>query len=178
AAFGLLLLPRALDPQSRAVFGVLPAALVVAAVALALVARGLPVRRLPYRVRRLLAKIRRSVRAVRSRPERIAEALAMGVSLQLLLVLLQAGLGSVVGLEIPLTAWLFAWPMAKLSALLPVTQGGLGVREAALAGLLAPFGVEPVLAVAAGLAFQGVIISGGLVGGAIAYLLARVQDER
>jgi uncharacterized membrane protein YbhN (UPF0104 family) len=178
AGLGVLLLPRALDPQSRTVFGVLLGVLVVAAVVLAVVARGFPMRRLPYRVRRLLAKVRRSVRAVRSRPERIAGALAMGVTLQLLLVLLQAGLGSAVGIEIPITTWLFAWPMAKLSALLPLTQGGLGVREAALAGLLAPFGVEPVLAVAAGLAFQGVIISGGLLGGALAYLLARTQDGR
>jgi uncharacterized membrane protein YbhN (UPF0104 family) len=68
--------------------------------------------------------------------------------------------------------------MAKLSALVPVTQGGLGVREAALAGLLAPFGVEPVLAVAAGLAFQAVVITGGLAGGGIATLLGRLEAGR
>jgi uncharacterized protein (TIRG00374 family) len=178
AGLGVLLLPSALDPRSRTVFTILLAGLVFGVAVFAAVARGLPVRRLPYRVRRLLAKVRRSVRAVRSRPRRLGQALAMGISLQLLLVLLQAVLGVAVGIDVPLTVWLFAWPMAKLSALLPLTQGGLGVREAALAGLLAPFGVEPVLAVAAGLAFQGVIISGGLVGGGLAFLLARSARDR
>ena len=177
AGLGVLLLPRALDPQSRQVFWVLLGVMAVGgAVALAIV-RLTPVRRFPYRVRRRLASVRRAVRSVRDRPGRVAMALALGVALQLLLVLLQAGLGVACGIEIALTTWLFAWPMAKLSALLPLTQGGLGVREAALAGLLAPFGVEAVLAVAAGLVFQGVIITGGLAGGAIAHLLGRRDRE-
>ena len=87
------------------------------------------------------------------------------------LVALNWWLGLRCGIDIAFQAWLFAWPMAKISALLPVTQGGIGVREAALAALLAPFGVPAVLAVAAGLVFQGVIISGGLIGGALSYLL-------
>jgi glycosyltransferase 2 family protein len=35
---------------------------------------------------------------------------------------------------------LFAWPLAKIAAVVPITQGGIGVREAALVVLLAPFG--------------------------------------
>ncbi|PYU09947.1 MAG: TIGR00374 family protein, partial [Acidobacteria bacterium] len=56
----------------------------------------------------------------------------------------------------PLRAWLFAWPLAKLSALLPVTQGGIGVREVALAALAAPFGAAPVLTVAVGLVWEAI----------------------
>ncbi len=71
--------------------------------------------------------------------------------------------------------WLFVWPLGKISAVMPLTQGGIGVREAALAALFAPFGVPAVLAVAAGLAFQAVVISGGLVGGGISLILHRLQ---
>jgi len=44
---------------------------------------------------------------------------------------------------VPLYVWLFAWPLGRISVLLPVTQGGIGVREAALAA----FGAAPVLTV-------------------------------
>ena len=47
--------------------------------------------------------------------------------------------------------------------MLPVSLGGLGVREAALVSLLVPFGADAASVVAAGLAFEAVIISGGLV---------------
>jgi uncharacterized membrane protein YbhN (UPF0104 family) len=74
--------------------------------------------------------------------------------------------------------WLFAWPLAKLSALLPVTQGGIGVREAALAGLLAPFGAAPALTVAVGLTFEAIVITGGLLGGIVAFLMGRFSSAR
>jgi uncharacterized membrane protein YbhN (UPF0104 family) len=60
--------------------------------------------------------------------------------------------------------------LGKVSAMLPVTQGGIGVREAALAALLLPFGVPAVLSVAVGLIWQMVVVSGGLLGGGIALL--------
>jgi len=69
--------------------------------------------------------------------------------------------------------WLFLWPLATIAGLLPLTQGGIGVREAALAILLAPFGVAGAAAVAAGLAFQGVVIGGGLLAGLIVLTLGR-----
>jgi uncharacterized membrane protein YbhN (UPF0104 family) len=62
--------------------------------------------------------------------------------------------------------------------LLPVTQGGIGVREAAQAALFAPFGVSAVMAVATGLVFEVVIISGGLLGGVLALLLGRMRDGK
>jgi uncharacterized membrane protein YbhN (UPF0104 family) len=97
----------------------------------------------------------------------------MVLVLQISLAGLNWWLGRLCGIEISFQAWLFAWPMAKIAALAPVSQAGIGVREAALAGLLAPFGVPAVLAVAASLAFQGVIISGGLSGGIIGFLIGR-----
>ena len=75
-----------------------------------------------------------------------------------------------IGIDIGLHVWFFVWPLAKLSGLLPVTQGGIGVREAAQAVLFAPFGVAAVHAVATGLVFEVVIIAGGLIAGGIALL--------
>ncbi len=48
--------------------------------------------------------------------------------------------------------------------MLPVSFGGLGVREAAFAALVAPFGPES-LAVAQSLVWQSVLIAGGLAAG-------------
>jgi len=56
----------------------------------------------------------------------------MGTSVQCTYVLLTALLGVTCGLRLPLRVWLFAWPLAKIVAVMPITQGGIGVREAAL----------------------------------------------
>jgi uncharacterized membrane protein YbhN (UPF0104 family) len=77
------------------------------------------------------------------------------------------------GLLLPLRVWLFAWPLAKIAALLPLTQGGMGIREVALVALLVPFGAPAALTLAAGLVWEGIIIAGGLISGAIAFILRR-----
>jgi uncharacterized membrane protein YbhN (UPF0104 family) len=67
--------------------------------------------------------------------------------------------------------WLFVWPLAKLSALLPISQGGIGVREAALVALLAPFGAPPVLTLVVGLIWETIIVATGLIGGILSLVL-------
>src|SRR5690348_17485325 len=74
---------------------------------------------------------------------------------------------------LPFRAWLFAWPLAKFSGLIPLTQGGIGVREAALVILLKPFGARPAKAAAVGLAWEAVILIGGLIAGLAAFLLGQ-----
>jgi len=59
--------------------------------------------------------------------------------------------------------------------LVPLTQGGIGVREAALVGLLLPFGAPAALTAAVGFAWEGVIIAGGLIGGLGAYLIGKFR---
>lgn len=177
AGTGVLLLPTALDAQSRGIFLGLAIAFGVAGTATVLLLLLLPARRFPYRVRRRLVKFRTAGRAIAERPAAMLLALAMGVSLQFGLLLMSVGLGHVCGLDAPLRVWLFVWPLAKISALLPVTQGGLGVREAAQAALFAPFGVPAVLAVAVSLVWQAVLITGGFVGGGVAWLLGRAHQR-
>ncbi len=171
AGAGALLLPRALDERTKRVF-LLVAALGVTLVAAAVLAVWM-VGKTPERVQRLWTQVRAALGQTARQPGKMALALMLGISLQTLLVMLNAWLGAMCGVDIPIALWLFAWPTAKISALLPVSLGGLGVREAALAALLAPLGVSPALAVAAGIAFQAIILSGGLTGGLLAFILGR-----
>jgi uncharacterized membrane protein YbhN (UPF0104 family) len=89
------------------------------------------------------------------------------------LTVLNAFLADACGLHIAWTVWLFAWPLSKIAAMMPISQGGIGVREATLVALLTPFGATSALAFAAGIVFQTIIISGGLVSGLVAIVLGR-----
>jgi uncharacterized membrane protein YbhN (UPF0104 family) len=129
------------------------------------------------RFRRRLARLRYAVRSVSKRPRALVLGWLLGTCIQTAFLLLTAELATFCGLALPLRAWLFAWPLAKLAAVLPLTQGGIGVREAALVGLLAPFGAPGHLVLAAGLVWEGVVIAGGLVAGAVAFVLGRRADK-
>lgn len=178
AGIGALLSPRALDDQSRRIFITLGALLLAGAIGGAVAMVLVPVRRFPWKVRRKLVQVRRAIRATTQRPEALVAAFTLGVGLQTLLTVLNWWLGGVIGIEIPLYVWLFVWPLAKIAGLLPLTQNGIGVREAAQAVLFAPFGISAAKAVATGLVFEVVIISGGLLGGVLAWLLSRSSQER
>lgn len=168
AVAGALLVPGALEPQSRRAFLWIGAAAIAGLAMVTLVVTLIPFRRLSIRMRRRMVSLRRAGRSMMQRPRSALAALGMSVVSQLSFISLSIVLAEACGLRLVFRAWLFAWPIAKLSAAIPVTQGGLGVREAALAGLLAPFGAPPTLAVAAGLAWEAVSISGALISGAFA----------
>jgi glycosyltransferase 2 family protein len=176
AGIGALLLPQALDAASRRIFVSLGALLLVAAIAGIVLLARFPVRRLPFKIRRKLVPLRRALRATARRPQALLGAIALGMLLQTLLIVLNYLLGRIVGIDIPLYVWLFVWPLAKISGLAPVTQGGIGVREAAQVVLFAPFGVPGAVALAVGLIFEAIIILGGLTGGAVAWMLGRGRD--
>lgn len=63
--------------------------------------------------------------------------------------------------------WLFAWPLAKLIATLPISLGGLGVREASLAAIFSAFAFASPVVVAVGFVWQTILISTGLIGLAV-----------
>lgn len=173
AGIGAILSPRALDPQSRRIFLGLGALLTIAGLGAVIGIAMLPVRRFPYKIRRKMVQVRQALRATAGNYQALVGAFLLGMLLQSSLVVLNYWLGIVIGISIPLYVWLFVWPLAKISGLLPVTQGGIGVREAAQAALFAPFGVLAVKAVATGLVFEVVIITGGLLGGGVAWFLGR-----
>jgi uncharacterized membrane protein YbhN (UPF0104 family) len=123
--------------------------------------------------RGLLARGVAAVEAVLARPGALALAMLLSCVVQGSLVALNVWLGASAGLVPGWAAWLTAWPLAKLVALVPVSLAGLGVREAALIAFMRPFGAEPSIVLAVGLLWQAVLAVGGLVGWAAATMLAR-----
>jgi len=173
---GILLLPGSvpvgLRTQARhAVF--LFAGIVAMAIVLLLLLYRPVLRGRSVRFRRWLARLRFALRSVSRRPLILFFGWILATAIQTTFLMLTALVAISCGLYLPLRDWLFAWPLAKLAALLPLTQGGIGVREAALVGLLSPFGAAPHLVLASGLVWDGVVILGGLMAGVVAFLLGR-----
>jgi len=179
---GLLLLPgslpSALQCQVRKSLFVFTGLLLVFAVLLLLFYRPL-MRGRSVRFRRRLARLRHALRSGRRRPHVLFLGWVLGTAIQFTFLFLTALLAISCGLSsslVPLRVWCFAWPLAKLAALLPLTQGGIGVREAALVALLSPFGAPAHLVLASGLVWEGVVIVGGLIAGLTAFLLRRSES--
>ncbi len=174
---GLVLLPGSLPAQFRTLgLKLLIAfALLFAVVSLALLLLGRVI--FGGRSRRFLrrvARLRHALRSVRRSPQTLILGWLLGVCIQGSFIFFNAMLAVSLGLDLRIRVWVFGWPLAKLAALLPLTQGGMGVREAALVALLLPFGAPSTLVLAAGLVWEGIIIAGGLVSGLVAYALGRV----
>jgi uncharacterized protein (TIRG00374 family) len=129
------------------------------------------------RFRRRLARLRHALRSVSKRPGVLVLGWLLGTGIQTSFLLLTALLAEYCGLKLPLSVWLFAWPLAKLVAVLPLTQGGIGLREAALVALLSPLGAPGPLVLAAGLVWEAVVITGGLIAGAVALALRSRGDR-
>jgi glycosyltransferase 2 family protein len=173
AAVGAALVPGTLDPRSRRIFELAGGIAIVGIAAIASAVAMLPVRRFSYRMRRRFVRLRGAVRSTIKQPGAMVRALSMSVTVQLVFIVLNVFLANACGLHLRFRIWLFAWPLAKLSAAIPITQAGIGVREAALAALLVPFGATAVLAVASGLAWDAISIGGAIAGGIFALLSGR-----
>ncbi len=111
--------------------------------------------------------------ALSKEKRRLALSLALSMLVQGIFVMVNIKLASAAGVHAPTAAWFFAWPLSKLVATLPISVAGIGVREASLAGFLAPFGAAPAQVVAIGLVWQTIQIAGGLVGGLVVLLSGR-----
>jgi len=177
AVIGAALVPGSLDPQSLKIFelvggiGILAVAIIAAVIAM------LPVRRFSFRMKRRFVRLRRAVHSTMKQPGAMLRALSTSVTVQVIFIILNVVLADACGLHLRFRVWLFAWPLAKLAAAVPITQAGIGVREAALAALLVPFGASAVLAVASGLAWDAVSISGAIAGGIFALLAGRFWPD-
>lgn len=125
----------------------------------------------PARHRRRIGRGLVALRHLARRPRPALLALALSLSMQAAFIVVSAWLGAAVGAAAPLWAWFIAWPLAKAAGMLPVSLGGLGVRDAALASLLVPFGVPAAVGLVASLAWQAVLIGGALVGGLLGLVL-------
>lgn len=181
AAAGLLALPAAAaraggsgDDARRALIVVAAvgvAGLIVAAAAL----RSRPPRTWPTKLRFAFLRAALALRRMRARKAALVGAVLAAAALQAALLGVNVLLGRGMGFTPPFATWLFAWPVAKIVAMLPVSFGGFGVREAAFAGLCAKLGEDAGSATALSLAWQGVLIAGGLLGGLVWGALSRLR---
>lgn len=178
AALGAVLVPGALPAEARRIFLTGGLVLAIAAVLITPVILWFPARKLSFSLRRRAIRLRRAARSLRSKPQYVALALCLGLFAQGSFIWLTSRAADATGLHLLFRAWLFAWPLAKFCAVIPITQGGIGVREAALVILLAPFGAPAVETAAVGLAWEAVIISGGLIAGLAAFFLGRLPASQ
>ncbi len=132
----------------------------------------IPARICPHKARRKLVRVRRALLAIRQHAHVVALTLGFSLALQASLALLNFGLARSIGLNVGLAAWVFAWPLAKLAAFVPLTQGGIGAREVALVALLAPLGADSTQTFAVGLCWESIVVAAGLLGGLLALRLA------
>jgi len=133
----------------------------------------LPVHRVSNnKIRHLLQKIKKVLSSTINRPLKPTIAFLLSLSIQSIFILLTVYLAAIISVQLPLVLWFLVWPLAKLSALLPISLGGIGVREAALVVLLGRLSVPATDAVALGLIWESILISGGILGG-LYYLIHR-----
>jgi glycosyltransferase 2 family protein len=130
----------------------------------------LPARSLALRTAEAFASLGRH-------PGLLLATLVVSMAVQVLFIWLAIQLAKAVGVNVPLGAWVFAWPLAKIIAVLPISLGGLGVREASLAALMAPFGADAAQVVASGLVWQAVLYVSGAIG-AVVLALSGVRLRR
>lgn len=138
---------------------------------------GRPLHRWPARFRGRIGRSLVALRRLGRSPRASARAIAMSLCIQGSFVLLNRMLGQAIGIDVPLSVWFLVWPLAKVAGLMPISLGGLAVREATLAALLAPFGVPFAVGVVCSLLWQTVLIVGGLLGGLTWLLLSRTRGN-
>ena len=131
----------------------------------------------PPRLRRIVGRTLVAFRQLRRRPTVPLVALLLALSMQSFFVLLNARIGDALSIGVPMSVWFVVWPLAKLAGLLPVSLGGLGVRDATQGALLAGFGVPAARGVVASLIWQSVLIAGGLLAGLYWWLGSRQSSE-
>jgi uncharacterized protein (TIRG00374 family) len=96
-------------------------------------------------------------------PGRLLVCLVISMAIQATFIGINIAFAVAVQVAAPVAAWFFAWSTAKIVAIAPISLGGLGVREAVMATLLAPFGADPAQVIAIGLIWQTVLYASSLV---------------
>jgi glycosyltransferase 2 family protein len=122
-------------------------------------------------------KVLAVIQEFREQPKKLALCISISIVVQMLFISLSLTLALAIGVKIPIAAWFFAWPLAKVLAIAPVSISGLGIREGGLAALLTPFGANPATVVAAGLLWQSILFAGGLIGGLALIMVSKLKPE-
>ncbi len=116
------------------------------------------------KVTRIIGKMVSAAAELTQQPARLLVCLGISMMVQCLFVGINIAFAQAAQVDAPIAAWFFAWSTAKIIAIAPISLGGLGVREASMAGLLRPFGADPGQVVAIGLIWQSVLYASGAIG--------------
>jgi len=111
------------------------------------------------------------------RPSLMARAVGWSMLVQMGGAVSVALVARALGVTLPLSVWFAVVPLVALAMVLPVSIGGVGIREGGLAFLLAPSGVAREQAVAIGLLWFLSTILAGLIGGLL-FLLDRTPNHQ
>ncbi len=95
-------------------------------------------------------------------PRKMLGSILMAVLYQSIAVVIMWLVGTQVGINLSLVDWAWIASLLSIILLLPLTVGGLGLREATLVGLLGMFGVTPIAALAVSLTlfFLQIVLAG------------------
>ena len=137
---------------------------------------------LPRSVPNLLSKIvvrfRNVIKHMAKNPKQILLGSGMALFIQILFILLFVFLGKVLGIHLSLPIWFIIWPIAKLSTTLPISMGGIGIREAALVVLLGRFAVSSSSSLGLGLIWESIFIASSGIGGIFYFLLNKSNTRQ
>jgi hypothetical protein len=123
-----------------------------------------------------LTSLRRSFGAFRQQPGRLFMAWCISIGVQFCRILVYWSAGMAVGMKAELIYFIAFQPVAAVIAALPISVGGLGVRENTLVSLFAHFGVANELSTAMSLLGYAAGIIASLAGG-VAFVLRRVEKN-
>lgn len=113
---------------------------------------------------RILLGLANQCSAIVAEPGRLIACLVISLFVQCLFIQINIMLADATDVVVSGAGWYFAWSSAKILAILPISLGGLGVREASMAALLKPFGADPGHVIAVGLLWQTILYCSGILG--------------
>ncbi len=106
---------------------------------------------------------------------RLAGSFGIGMVFHLMAVTIYCGLAASIGIDVAWVDWLWIVGVTSIAVLLPVSVGGLGLREGALVGCLSAFGVPIAQSMALSFAIFAIMLLGAAIGG-VCELLGRRRD--
>jgi len=114
--------------------------------------------------RQMLSGLHLGLGLFRTRPREVARLLGVGVIYQGTLILATAMAAEALNIDVSPTAWLAFAPVVLIAQVLPLSIGGLGVREGALVLFLGPLGVTSGEAILLGLLLYAITLIVSLLG--------------
>jgi uncharacterized protein (TIRG00374 family) len=97
-------------------------------------------------------------------PWRLGMSLLCGIALQFVAIAMYAVLAIDLGIDLPIADWAWIVGVSSVAMLLPVSVGGIGLREGSLIGCLGYLGIAGEKAIALSLVVFAVTLSGAIVG--------------